>query len=90
MLCATIDRSGNMETKINSLVKEKGLNGRVKLVTDFLDDDVVIATLANANYLFFHIKIPTNLLQVQLEWVLHPDVPIAVSPIQSLMILMVQ
>ena len=53
LLCATREGSGNMEKKINSLIESKGLTGRVRLVTDFLDDEVAIATLAKCELLVF-------------------------------------
>ena len=81
LLCATIDRSGNMETKINSLVKEKGLNGRVKLVTDFLDDDVVIATLAKCELLVFPYQNTNESASGAVRMGVASGVPIAVSPI---------
>ena len=53
LLCATREGSGKMESKINSLIQNKGLTGRVRLVTDFLDDEVAIATLAKCELLVF-------------------------------------
>ena len=53
LLCATRDGTGNTEKKINSLIQKKGLGEKIELVTDFLDDEVAIATLAKCQLLVF-------------------------------------
>ena len=81
LLCATREGSGNMENKINSLIKEKGLAGRVRLVTDFLDDDVAVATLAKCELLVFPYQNTNESASGAVRMGVAAGVPIAVSPI---------
>ena len=81
LLCATREGSGNMESKINSLIKEKGLAGRVRLVTDFLDDDVAVATLAKCELLVFPYQNTNESASGAVRMGVAAGVPIAVSPI---------
>jgi len=81
LLCATIERSGKMEAKINSLIEKKGLTGRVKLVTDFLDDDVVIASLAKCDLLVFPYQNTKESASGAVRMGVAAGVPLAVTPI---------
>ena len=81
LLCATIERSGKMEAKINSLIEKKGLTGRVKLVTDFLDDDVVIASLAKCELLVFPYQNTKESASSAVRMGVAAGVPLAVTPI---------
>jgi len=81
LLCATIDKSGNMEAKINSLMQEEGLKGRVRLITDFLDDDVIISTLAKCELLVFPYQNTNESASGAVRMGVASGVPIAVSPI---------
>lgn len=81
LLCATREGSGNMENKINSLIKEKGIAGRVRLVTDFLDDDVAVATLAKCELLVFPYQNTNESASGAVRMGVAAGVPIAVSPI---------
>lgn len=81
LLCATIERSGKMEAKINSLIEKKGLTGRVKLVTDFLDDDVVIASLAKCELLVFPYQNTKESASGAVRMGVAAGVPLAVTPI---------
>ena len=81
LLCATIERSGKMEDRINSLIEKKGLTGRVKLVTDFLDDDVVIASLAKCDLLVFPYQNTKESASGAVRMGVAAGVPLAVTPI---------
>ena len=81
LLCATREGSGKMESKINSLIENKGLTGRVRLVTDFLDDDVAIATLAKCELLVFPYQNTNESASGAVRMGVASGVPIAVSPI---------
>ena len=81
MLCATREGSGNMEKKINSLIESKGLKDRVRLVTDFLDDDVAIATLAKCDLLVFPYQNTKESASGAVRMGVAAGVPLAVSPI---------
>ena len=81
LLCATREGSGKMEKKINSLIKEKRLEGRVKLVTDFLDDEVAIATLAKCELLAFPYQNTNESASGAVRMGVASGVPIVVSPI---------
>ena len=81
LLCATIERSGKMEAKINSLIEKKGLTGRVKLVTDFLDDDVAIASLAKCELLVFPYQNTKESASGAVRMGVAAGVPLAVTPI---------
>ena len=81
LLCATIERSGKMEAKINSLIEKKGLTGRVRLVTDFLDDDVVIASLAKCELLVFPYQNTKESASGAVRMGVAAGVPLAVTPI---------
>lgn len=81
MLCATREGSGNMEKKINSLIESKGLKDRVRLITDFLDDDVAIATLAKCELLVFPYQNTKESASGAVRMGVASGVPLAVSPI---------
>jgi glycosyltransferase involved in cell wall biosynthesis len=81
LLCATIERSGKMEDRINSLIEKKGLTGRVKLVTDFLDDDVAIASLAKCELLVFPYQNTKESASGAVRMGVAAGVPLAVTPI---------
>jgi glycosyltransferase involved in cell wall biosynthesis len=81
LLCATRDGSGNMEKKVNNLIESKGLTGRVRLVTDFLDDDVAISTLAKCELLVFPYKNTKESASGAVRMGVAAGVPIAVTPI---------
>jgi glycosyltransferase involved in cell wall biosynthesis len=81
LLCATREGTGKMEAKINSLVKKKGLTGRVRLVTDFLDDDVAIATLAKCELLVFPYQNTKESASGAVRMGVASGVPLAVTPI---------
>ena len=67
--------------KINSIIESKGLQDRVKLVTDFLDDDVAIATLAKCELLVFPYQNTKESASGAVRMGVASGVPIAVSPI---------
>ncbi len=81
LLCATREGSGKMENKINSLIKEKGLENRVKLVTEFLDDEIAIATLAKCELLAFPYQKTNESASGAVRMGVASGVPIVVSPI---------
>ena len=81
LLCATRDGTGNTEKKINSIIESKGLKDRVKLVTDFLDDDIAIATLAKCELLVFPYQNTKESASGAVRMGVASGVPIAVSPI---------
>ena len=81
LLCATREGSGKMEAKINSLIAKKGLAGRVRLVTDFLDDDVAIATLAKCELLVFPYQNTKESASGAVRMGVAAGVPLAVTPI---------
>ena len=81
LLCATREGSGKMEQKVNSLIQSKGLTDRVRLVTDFLDDDVAIATLAKCDLLVFPYQNTKESASGAVRMGVAAGVPIAVSPI---------
>ncbi len=53
MLCSTREGTGKTLTKANSLITKLGLNDRVKLVTEFLEDGVAISSLSKCELLAF-------------------------------------
>ena len=81
MLCATRDGSKNMENKLTKLIEEKGLQDRVNLMTDFLDDDVAVATLAKCDLLVFPYQNTKESASGAVRMGVAAGVPIAVSPI---------
>jgi glycosyltransferase involved in cell wall biosynthesis len=81
MLCATRDGSKNMEGKVNSLIESKGLKGRVRLITDFLDDDVAVATLAKCELLVFPYQNTKESASGAVRMGVAAGVPLAVTPI---------
>lgn len=81
MLCATRDGSKNMENKLTKLIEEKGLQDRVKLITDFLEDDVAVATLAKCDLLVFPYQNTKESASGAVRMGVAAGVPIAVSPI---------
>ena len=81
LLCATRKGSGKMETKINSLIEEKGLTGKVRLITDFLDDDVAISTLSKCELLVFPYQNTNESASGAVRMGVASGAPIAVSPI---------
>jgi glycosyltransferase involved in cell wall biosynthesis len=81
LLCATREGTGNTEKKINSIIESKGLQDRVKLVTDFLDDEVAIATLAKCELLVFPYQNTKESASGAVRMGVASGVPIAVSPI---------
>ncbi len=81
LLCATREGSGNMEKKVNSLIQNKGLTGRVRLVTDFLDDDVAISTLSKCELLVFPYQNTKESASGAVRMGVAAGVPLAVTPI---------
>ena len=81
LLCATREGSGKMEAKMNSLIEKRGLAGRVRLVTDFLDDDVAIATLAKCELLVFPYQNTKESASGAVRMGVAAGVPLAVTPI---------
>ena len=81
MLCATREGSKNMEGKANSLIESKGLNGRVRLITDFLDDEVAVATLAKCELLVFPYQNTKESASGAVRMGVAAGVPLAVTPI---------
>ena len=81
LLCATREGSGKMEAKMNSLIEKKGLTERVRLVTDFLDDDVAIATLAKCELLVFPYQNTKESASGAVRMGVAAGVPLAVTPI---------
>ena len=70
-----------MESKINSLIAKNNLQKRVRLVTEFLDDDVAIATLASCELLVFPYQNTNESASGAVRMGVAAGVPIAVSPI---------
>tara|TARA_B100000767_G_C19767957_1_gene538566 strand:- start:1903 stop:2862 length:960 start_codon:yes stop_codon:yes gene_type:complete len=81
MLCATRDGSKNMEKKANSLIESKGLTGKVRLITEFLDDEVAIATLAKCELLVFPYQNTKESASGAVRMGVAAGVPLAVTPI---------
>ena len=81
LLCATRSGTGNTEKKINAIIENKGLKDRVTLVTDFLDDDVAIATLAKCELLVFPYQNTKESASRAVRMGVASGVPLAVSPI---------
>ena len=81
LLCATREGTGNTEKKINAIIESKGLKDRVKLVTDFLDDDVAIATLAKCDLLVFPYQNTKESASGAVRMGVAAGAPLAVSPI---------
>ena len=63
------------------MYKRQGLTGRVRLVTDFLDDDVAISTLAKCELLVFPYKNTKESASGAVRMGVAAGVPIAVTPI---------
>lgn len=53
VLSAVREGSGKMLTKCENLISKLELKGKVRMVTDFLDDEVAIATLSKCELLVF-------------------------------------
>ena len=70
-----------MEKKVNSMIENKKLTGRVRLVTDFLDDDVAIATLAKCELLVFPYQNTKESASGAVRMGVAAGVPLAVTPI---------
>ena len=70
-----------MEAKINAIIENKGLSGRVRLVTDFLDDDVAVATLAKCDLLVFPYQNTKESASGAVRMGVASGVPLAVTPI---------
>ena len=70
-----------MEKKINDLIAKKNLVGRVRLITDFLDDDVAISTLAKCDLLVFPYQNTKESASGAVRMGVASGVPIAVTPI---------
>ncbi len=81
LLCATREGTGNTEKKINSLIESKDLGDRVQLVTEFLDDEVAIATLAKCELLVFPYQNTKESASGAVRMGVASGVPLAVSPI---------
>ena len=69
------------ENKLTKLIEEKGLQDRVNLMTDFLDDDVAVATLAKCDLLVFPYQNTKESASGAVRMGVAAGVPIAVSPI---------
>ena len=70
-----------LEKKINSIIERKRLARPCKLVTDFLDDEVAIATLAKCELLVFPYQNTKESASGAVRMGVASGVPIAVSPI---------
>jgi len=81
MLCATRDGSKNMEQKVKSMIENKNLAGKVRLITEFLDDDVAIATLAKCELLVFPYQNTKESASGAVRMGVAAGVPLAVTPI---------
>tara|TARA_B100000989_G_C19529500_1_gene468829 strand:- start:729 stop:1769 length:1041 start_codon:yes stop_codon:yes gene_type:complete len=81
MLCATRDGSKNMEKKLTNMIESKGLQEKVDFVTDFIDDEVAIATLAKCELLIFPYQNTKESASGAVRMGVAAGVPIAVSPI---------
>lgn len=81
LLCATRKDSEKTEKRINSLIKEKGLEERVRFVTEFLDDEIAIATLSKCDLLAFPYQRTNESASGAVRMGVASGTPIAVSPI---------
>ena len=81
LLCATRDGTGKTESKINAIIKKNGLESKVRLITDFLDDDVAIATLAKCELLVFPYQNTNESASGAVRMGVASGRPIAVTPI---------
>ena len=81
LLCATREGTGNTEKKIHSIIQNNNLQSRVRLVTDFLDDDVAIATLAKCELLVFPYQKTNESASGAVRMGVASGRPIAVTPI---------
>jgi len=81
LLCATREGTGKTENKINSIIKQNQLESKVRLVTDFLDDDVAISTLSKCELLVFPYQKTNESASGAVRMGVAAGTPIAVSPI---------
>jgi glycosyltransferase involved in cell wall biosynthesis len=81
LLCATRKGTGKTEKKINAIIKDNQLESKVRLVTDFLDDDVAISTLAKCELLIFPYQKTNESASGAVRMGVAAGTPIAVSPI---------
>ena len=81
LLCATRDGTGNTENKINSIIKNNELESKVRLVTEFLDDDVAISTLSKCELLVFPYQKTNESASGAVRMGVASGCPIAVTPI---------
>ena len=76
-----INTEDNSEKDKVKIIESKGLQDRVKLVTDFLDDDAAISTLAKCELLVFPYQNTKESASGAVRMGVASGVPIAVSPI---------
>ena len=81
LLCATRDGTGNTENKINAIIKNNKLESKVRLVTEFLDDDVAISTLSKCELLVFPYQKTNESASGAVRMGVASGCPIAVTPI---------
>lgn len=81
LLCATREGTGNTEKRIESIIQNNNLQSKVRLVTDFLDDDVAIATLAKCELLVFPYQKTNESASGAVRMGVAAGRPIAVTPI---------
>jgi len=81
LLCATREGTGNTEKRIESIIQNNNLQSKVRLVTDFLNDDVAIATLAKCELLVFPYQKTNESASGAVRMGVAAGRPIAVTPI---------
>jgi len=81
LLCATREGTGNTEKRIESIIQNNNLQSKVRLVTEFLNDDVAIATLAKCELLVFPYQKTNESASGAVRMGVAAGRPIAVTPI---------
>ena len=81
MLCATREGTGKTLDKARALISQNNLEEKVTLITDFLDDDVAIATLAKCELLVFPYQNTKESASGAVRMGVASGRPLAVTPI---------
>lgn len=81
LLCATREGTGNTLDKCEALIKKHGLENKVILNTDFLDDELAIATLSQCELLVFPYQNTKESASGAVRMGVAAGVPIMVTPI---------
>ena len=81
VLSAVREGSGKMLAKCENLITKLNLSGRVRMVTDYLDNDVAIATLAKCDLLVFPYQNSKESASGAVRMGVAAGVPLAVTPL---------